>query len=43
MTAAEARWRAQRTQQLLAEGVERFEALATVRQEARSQPWAATK
>ena len=26
-----------------AEGVERFEALATVRQEARSAPWAATK
>lgn len=43
MTAAEARWRAESTQQLLAEGVERFEALATVRQEARSAPWAATK
>ena len=42
-TAAEANWRAARTQQLLAEGMERFEALATVRQEARSQPWAATK
>ena len=39
MTAAEARWRAQRTQQLLAEGLGRFEALAQVREEAKSQPW----
>ena len=38
MTAAEARWRTQRTQQLLAEGLERFEALAQVREEAKSQP-----
>lgn len=42
MTAAEARWRAQRTQQLLAEGLDKFDALAQVRQEARSQPWIAT-
>ena len=42
MTAAEARWRAQRTQQLLAEGLDKFGALAQVRQEARSAPWAAT-
>lgn len=39
MTAAEARWRAQRTQQLLSEGLERFEAMAKVREEAKSQPW----
>ena len=39
MTAAEAAWRAARTQQLLAEGLERFEALAQVRAEAKSQPW----
>ena len=39
MTEAEARWRAQRTQQLLAEGVERFEAMAQVREEAKAQPW----
>ena len=43
MTAAEARWRAQRTQQLLAEGLDKFDAIAQVRQEARSQPWAAIK
>ena len=42
MTAAEARWRAERTQQLLAEGLDKFDALAQVRQEARSVPWAAT-
>ena len=41
MTAAEARWRAERTQQLLAQGLDRFEALAQVRQEAKAQPWAA--
>lgn len=29
MSAAESRWRAERTQELLAQGVERFEALAT--------------
>ena len=39
MTAAEARWRAQRTQQLLAEGLDKFDAIAQVRQEARSAPW----
>ena len=39
MTEAEARWRAQRTQQLLAEGLERFEATAKVREEAKAQPW----
>ena len=39
MTAAEARWRAQRTQQLLSEGLGRFEAMAQVREEAKSQPW----
>ena len=39
MTAAEARWRAQRTQQLLAEGLERFEVMAQVREEAKAQPW----
>ena len=38
MTAAEARWRAQRTQQLLAESLERFEAMAKVREEAKAQP-----
>jgi hypothetical protein len=43
MTAAESRWRAQRTQQLLAEGMERFEALATVRQEAKLHPRIAIK
>ena len=42
MNEAEARWRAERTQQLLAEGLERFEALAQVRFEARSAPWGAT-
>ena len=42
MTEAEARWRAERTVQLLAEGLDRFEALAQVRLEARSAPWAAT-
>ena len=31
--------RAQRTQQLLAEGLERFEAIARVREEAKAQPW----
>ena len=41
MTAAEARWRAQRTQQLLADGLDKFEAIAQVRQEARSAPWTA--
>lgn len=39
MTEAEARWRAQRTQQLLSEGLGRFEAMAKVREEAKSQPW----
>lgn len=39
MTDAEARWRAQRTQQLLNQGVERFEAIALVREEAKAQPW----
>ena len=39
MTAAEARWRAARTQHLLDGGMERFEAMATVRAEAKAQPW----
>lgn len=39
MTATEAAWRAARTQQLLSEGLERFEAMAKVREEAKSQPW----
>lgn len=39
MTAAEARWRAQRTQQLLAEGLDKFEAICQVRAEAKSAPW----
>ncbi len=39
MTEAEARWRAERTQHLLADGVERFEAMATVRAEAKARPW----
>ena len=43
MSAAEARWRAQRMQELLTEGVERFEALATVRAEAKTRPWANQK
>lgn len=43
MTAAESRWRAERMQQLLADGMERYEALAQVRHEARSMPWIATK
>ena len=43
MTDAEAHWRAQRTQQLLADGLDKFEAIAQVRQEARSAPWTAIK
>ena len=43
MTAAEARWRAQRTQELLAEGLDKFDALAQVRQEAKARPWIAIK
>lgn len=39
MTATEAAWRAARTQQLLSEGLERFEAIARVREEAKSQLW----
>lgn len=43
MTDAEARWRAERMQHLLAvDELDRFEALAQVRQEARSMPWIAT-
>lgn len=42
MTAAEAAWRAERTQQLLANGLDKFEAIAQVRQEARTAPWGAT-
>ncbi len=42
VTAAEANWRAARTQQLLADGLDKFDAIAQVRQEARSAPWAAT-
>ena len=33
MTVAEARWRAQRMQHLLEDGMERFEAMALVRQD----------
>ena len=40
MTAAEANWRAERTQQLLAAGLERIDALVQVRQEAKLQPLA---
>jgi hypothetical protein len=36
--ATEAAWRAARTQQLLSESLERFEAMAQVREEAKSQP-----
>lgn len=39
MTTAEAAWRAARTQQLPSEGLERFEAMAKVREEAKAQPW----
>ena len=42
MTEAEVRWRAQRTQELLADGLDKFEAICQVRQEARSAPWTAT-
>lgn len=40
MTAAEARWRAERTQQLLAQGFGKLDALYQVRAEAKAQPWA---
>lgn len=40
MTAAEVAWRAERTQQLLADGYDRLDALAQVRAEAKAQPWA---
>ena len=43
MTDAEARWRVQRTQQLLADGLDKFEAICQVRQEARSAPWTVIK
>ena len=39
MTTAEAAWRAARTQQLLDDGLERFETVAQVREDAKSQPW----
>lgn len=39
MTEAEARWRAARTQQLLAQGLDRLDAICQVRAEAKSQPW----
>ena len=39
MTEAEAKWRTKRTQQLLESGLERFDALAQVRQEAKTKPW----
>lgn len=39
MTEAEARWRAQRTQQLLAEGLGKLAAIFQVRQEAKAAPW----
>ena len=39
MTQDEANWRAKRTQQLLESGLERFDALAQVRQEAKTKPW----
>ena len=40
MTAAEAAWRAERTQQLLAEGMDKLDAICQVRAEAKAQPWA---
>lgn len=43
MTEAEANWRAQRTQSLLEAGADRYEALAQVREEAKTKPWIATK
>lgn len=39
MTEAESRWRAARTQQLLAEGLDRLDAICQVRQEAKAAPW----
>lgn len=44
MTPAEIRWRAERMQHLLAtEEMERFEAMAQVRQEAKARPWEQSK
>lgn len=44
MTPAEIRWRAERLQHLLAtEEMERFEAMAQVRQEAKYRPWDQSK
>lgn len=40
MTAAEARWRAERTQQLLADGLGKLDAICQVRAEAKAQPLA---
>lgn len=39
MTAAEVAWRAERTQQLLAEGHDKLDPIAQVRAEAKAQPW----
>lgn len=41
MTEAEAeiRWRAARTQELLAQGLDKLDAICQVRQEAKAQPW----
>lgn len=39
MTEAEANWRAERTQELLAQGLERIDAICQVRSEAKLQPW----
>ena len=39
MTEAEVRWRAERTQQLLAQGLDKLDAIAQVRQEAKALPW----
>lgn len=40
MTAAEVAWRAERTQQLLTQGLDKLSAIVQVRQEAKTQPWA---
>ncbi|MDD2711346.1 MAG: hypothetical protein PHU77_00360 [Simplicispira sp.] len=39
MTAAEVAWRAERTQELLAAGLDKLDAIAQVRQEAKAAPW----
>ena len=39
MTAAEVRWRAERTQQLLSAGLDKLDAICQVRQETKAAPW----